>query len=503
MVVDEVAVPRRFVVGEPLEGDEVVRKGVKLVERGVVRKEGDANRVYLEGMVFMPQSFFCNDHRWGFREVEDAEVDRIVDGAWSGRALGAVGVDEEEGLGVEERVRWRKEQIRRLKMRKELFPWMREDTVVYANFNQLYKIDPDIFATWMNIIKRVPNSILWLLRFPPAGEAHLRQKARELVGEEVASRLIFTDVAPKHLHIHRGRIADIFLDTPECNAHTTAADILWSGTPIVTYPKYDFKMCSRVAASVAYGTGSWGNEKEKRKYEVERGWVKDLNGGERDRVGQGLDMDLERLEDVTLLGHHMVVNSYWEYEEQAVRLGSGMRWDWKEIGPGSLQQQQGQQGHQNAVGSRATTASYAIAQSSQQSSQQSSLASQDFKQPQHSQQAPSMSSFAYSAPAATNHHSATIQQQQPFNYYLQPLQHLTPQVAPIFHPNAQNPTHIFTPTSKNLATALRRRLFLTRDSMPLFDTPLWVKNLESGMTAAVKGWEEGWERFKGRNVREG
>ena len=80
----------------------------------------------------------------------------------------------------------------------------------------------------MNIIKRVPNSILWLLRFPPSGEWNLRKKAVELVGEEVASRLVFTDVASKNLHIHRGRIADVFLDTPECNAHTTAADILWS-----------------------------------------------------------------------------------------------------------------------------------------------------------------------------------------------------------------------------------------------------------------------------------
>lgn len=144
-------------------------------------------------------------------------------------------------------------------------------------------MDPEIFATWMNIIKRVPNSVLWLLRFPPAGEAHLQAKARALVGEDVARRLIFTgiyilpchpyfpalliffllaDVAPKHVHIHRGRIVDVFFDTPECNAHTTAADILWSGTPILTYPKYDFKMCSRVAASVAYATGTWGKRRD-------------------------------------------------------------------------------------------------------------------------------------------------------------------------------------------------------------------------------------------------
>lgn len=73
------------------------------------------------------------------------------------------------------------------------------------------------------------------------------------VGSEVASRIIFTDVAPKHQHIARARICDLFLDTPECNAHTTAADVLWSGTPLLTFPRYEYKMCSRMAASILRG----------------------------------------------------------------------------------------------------------------------------------------------------------------------------------------------------------------------------------------------------------
>ena len=42
---------------------------------------------------------------------------------------------------------------------------------------------------------------------------------------------------------------------PKCNAHTTAADILWSGTPVLTWPKHMHKMCSRVAASIVTATG--------------------------------------------------------------------------------------------------------------------------------------------------------------------------------------------------------------------------------------------------------
>lgn len=97
------------------------------------------------------------------------------------------------------------------------------------------------------------NSILWLLRFPDLGESHLLATARLWAGTEVASRVMFTDVAPKHLHISRARICDLVLDTAECNAHTTAADVLWSGTPLLTLPRYEYKMCSRMAASILKG----------------------------------------------------------------------------------------------------------------------------------------------------------------------------------------------------------------------------------------------------------
>jgi protein O-GlcNAc transferase len=41
-----------------------------------------------------------------------------------------------------------------------------DDAVVYCNFNQLYKIDPATLRMWVNILNRVPHSVLWLLRFP-------------------------------------------------------------------------------------------------------------------------------------------------------------------------------------------------------------------------------------------------------------------------------------------------------------------------------------------------
>jgi predicted O-linked N-acetylglucosamine transferase (SPINDLY family) len=115
------------------------------------------------------------------------------------------------------------------------------------------QIEPTTFRTWLRILDKVPNAILWLLRFPDLGESNLKRTARDWAGESVASRIWFTDVAPKHQHISRARICDLFLDTPECNAHTTAADILWSSTPLLTLPRYQYKMCSRMAASILKG----------------------------------------------------------------------------------------------------------------------------------------------------------------------------------------------------------------------------------------------------------
>ena len=37
-------------------------------------------------------------------------------------------------------------------------------------------------------------------------------------------------------HVRRGQLADVCLDTPLCNGHTTGMDVLWAGTPMVTMP---------------------------------------------------------------------------------------------------------------------------------------------------------------------------------------------------------------------------------------------------------------------------
>lgn len=126
-----------------------------------------------------------------------------------------------------------------------------EKALVFCNFNQLYKIDPETLESWVTILKRVPNSILWLLRFPATGEPNVTAMAGKLGLPH--GRIIFSPVAPKEEHVRRGRLADLCLDTPLCNGHTTGMDVLWAGTPVLTLPFET--LASRVAGSQLHALG--------------------------------------------------------------------------------------------------------------------------------------------------------------------------------------------------------------------------------------------------------
>jgi predicted O-linked N-acetylglucosamine transferase (SPINDLY family) len=75
----------------------------------------------------------------------------------------------------------------------------------------------------MRIIKQVEGSVLWLLEDASAA-SNLK---REAVARGVSSeRLVFAKCVPLPEHLARHKLADLFLDTLPCNAHTTASDAL-------------------------------------------------------------------------------------------------------------------------------------------------------------------------------------------------------------------------------------------------------------------------------------
>jgi len=121
-----------------------------------------------------------------------------------------------------------------------------ESGFVFCCFNNYYKIEPEIFAVWMEILKGVPSSVLWLAGRNPAAVGNLRREAevRGVSGE----RLVFAPFEARERYRTRFRLADLFLDTPVFNAMTTACDALAAGLPLLTLAGSAFP--SRVAASL-------------------------------------------------------------------------------------------------------------------------------------------------------------------------------------------------------------------------------------------------------------
>ncbi|MBS0363563.1 MAG: hypothetical protein JSR98_19480 [Proteobacteria bacterium] len=122
---------------------------------------------------------------------------------------------------------------------------------VFASFNGSFKIAPGVFGLWMEILREVPDSALWLLHDEPAAPANLRAAARA-AGVDPA-RLVFAPPVVLARHLERLRHADLFLDSLPYCAHTTASDALWAGLPLVTRKGDTF--AGRVAASLLTAAG--------------------------------------------------------------------------------------------------------------------------------------------------------------------------------------------------------------------------------------------------------
>jgi len=122
---------------------------------------------------------------------------------------------------------------------------------VYCCFNNSYKILPEIFDSWMRLLREVSGSVLWLIEDSASAAANLKREASARGIDP--GRLIFAERMPLADHLARHRLADLFLDTLPYNAHTTASDALWAGLPVLTRIGGTFP--GRVAASLLQAIG--------------------------------------------------------------------------------------------------------------------------------------------------------------------------------------------------------------------------------------------------------
>ncbi|HET9032603.1 MAG TPA: tetratricopeptide repeat protein [Dokdonella sp.] len=126
-----------------------------------------------------------------------------------------------------------------------------ESAPVFVCFNNSYKLDPRSVRRMCEILKAVPDAVLWLLSGPANSNDNLRAIATKAGIEP--TRLVFMNKLPQAEYLARYRHADLFLDTAHYNAHTTASDAIWAGCPVLTSAGETF--ASRVAASLNHHLG--------------------------------------------------------------------------------------------------------------------------------------------------------------------------------------------------------------------------------------------------------
>ena len=139
-------------------------------------------------------------------------------------------------------------------MKKEILPILAnkkkyllpENSFIYCCFSNIQKFTPEIFSSWMRILKGVPDSILWLLTDNKLVIENIYKQAT--LNNVKNERIIFTNNLPQNEHLQRYKLADLCLDTYPYGAHTTASDCIRNETPIITICGNSF--ASRVCASI-------------------------------------------------------------------------------------------------------------------------------------------------------------------------------------------------------------------------------------------------------------
>ena len=121
-----------------------------------------------------------------------------------------------------------------------------ENSFVFGCFNNYTKINPFIFNCWMRILKKVKDSVIFLVEFNSYGKENLKKEA--LKRNINPNRLIFSPLIDFDKRLLRYKFCDLFLDTFPYTAHSTASECLWSETPLLTLAGESFQ--SRVSFSL-------------------------------------------------------------------------------------------------------------------------------------------------------------------------------------------------------------------------------------------------------------
>ncbi|AAZ58722.1 TPR repeat [Prochlorococcus marinus str. NATL2A] len=122
---------------------------------------------------------------------------------------------------------------------------------IFTCFNNNYKITEKEFNIWMNLLRKIEGSVLWLYK---ANQWSMNNLYKEASKRKVdRDRIIFSEKLPMSKHLARHSLGDLALDTFNYNGGVTSSNALWTGLPVLT--KIGQNFTARMSASLLTSLG--------------------------------------------------------------------------------------------------------------------------------------------------------------------------------------------------------------------------------------------------------
>ena len=123
--------------------------------------------------------------------------------------------------------------------------------IILSGFNNILKISEETMSTWFSILKRYPQTLLWLTTNSREARDNISNLSQQF--NINSNQILFSDYCDYESYLTRLAASDIFLDTPIFNAGSTANDCLWCGLPIVAMEgrSYQSRMSSSMLKSLS------------------------------------------------------------------------------------------------------------------------------------------------------------------------------------------------------------------------------------------------------------
>ena len=127
------------------------------------------------------------------------------------------------------------------------------DGFLFVSWQNPVKIEPRVFDLWMDILRTVPDSRLWLRQMPEFSRRNLGIEAKRRNVDPDRIVCAAETARDKPHYLRNIGLADLALDTLVYNGQTTTSDLLRAGVPVIAMLGGHF--AGRVAASLLQAAG--------------------------------------------------------------------------------------------------------------------------------------------------------------------------------------------------------------------------------------------------------